>query len=702
MSALSATAAHAVIASGEPPAAWIAYGFFARKRVMRFFEEQYRDGGEQSQRSQFAKWYQKLPDDQKRTDARGNREVRGDAILPGGELLSSYLNPTQVIALPSESLKRGGDKRRARDIAAANIRLIHAQLCDLHPHVNPTSTRMIELLRARCGSQMDQFGIATTQRRLRKLVSLPPDQSIDGRYRSGRKAVGIDGEMRAFLEKTYLEKRLNVAELYEAMCAFAAERHERPPFCKRTLLRWVKNPKNIDPHLAVRMRQGPKAFENTCVPYILRDYSKIRPFDIWSFDGTTANFLCKRMTNRGIKAERPTLIAMIDMGTRECVAAVLCWGETWHATLGMIKRALLTYGIPETLYYDNGSGFLKACGSAWEERTATMTQSLSIRIVNSIPGAPRGRGAIERFMGTLGAKFAKLQPGFTGTGTHDKPEGLDDLRTKNAELLPTIEQAQAALDRWVAEVYNRTPHSGDGMLGRSPVEAREARMGEVEHRIADPKVIENLTSIVIGPKMVRQSGIHHGGVVFGNNYPPVNRLIRQRVYLRIDAERADCVTLVHDKDGDPIIDSETGEPVVAFDHLSKGVTHEDLRTAQRTIAAHRKRVREDARSRGLRDKTAVEIAREYAAARGDAPAPVRIPGVARSWRVRSDAVRIARPDLVEASRSIEQQKTRGDARQLSQATGTDDPIAKLIDDYMDAPAPQPVMRTVAEMLADEY
>lgn len=143
-----------------------------------------------------------------------------------------------------------------------------------------------------------------------------------------------------------------------------------------------------------------------------------------------------------------------------------------------LNAAILQHGIPEAIYVDNGSQF-KSRGERMNN-FELFCQAYGIKVINSTPYRPQGKGKIERFYGTVENQFIaevkqKIQecPGYSLNqlnqdltmylttqyhgrihgGTHEKPVdrfGLGTLRSPNPPL-----EVQQFLERTETRMVNK-------------------------------------------------------------------------------------------------------------------------------------------------------------------------------------------------------------------------------------------------------
>ncbi|MGH3124577.1 MAG: DDE-type integrase/transposase/recombinase, partial [Streptosporangiaceae bacterium] len=102
-------------------------------------------------------------------------------------------------------------------------------------------------------------------------------------------------------------------------------------------------------------------------------------------------------------------------------------------------------GIPAVFHTGHGSDFT----SRHMEQAAA---DLGMRLVFSLPGQPRGRGKVERYLDTINQMCLAALPGYAPRGTRDR---AGQARLGLAEL-------DAALGEFIVNVYNHRVHSETG------------------------------------------------------------------------------------------------------------------------------------------------------------------------------------------------------------------------------------------------
>jgi transposase InsO family protein len=172
-------------------------------------------------------------------------------------------------------------------------------------------------------------------------------------------------------------------------------------------------------------------------PVDRRKFEAELPNDLWQSDIMHGPLLLG-----GDKRRKSYLIAFLDDHSRLIPHGRFYPSEALAPFLEAFEIALRKRGLPRKLYVDNGSAYR----SRQLEYTAA---ALGIALIHAKPYQPQGKGKIERFFKTVRTQFL---PGFAGG---------------------TIEEINAAFERWLEEEYHQRIHSA---TGQSPLKRFTAKM----------------------------------------------------------------------------------------------------------------------------------------------------------------------------------------------------------------------------------
>jgi putative transposase len=197
------------------------------------------------------------------------------------------------------------------------------------------------------------------------------------------------------------------------------------------------------------------------------------------------------------KPAKPWLTAIVDDYSRGVAGYFLGFQKAtaWQTALTLhqaIRRKddprWHIYGIPSTFYTDNGSDFI----SHHMEQVAA---DLKIALIFSLPGAPRGRGKIERFFGTVQQMLLPELPGYAPKGSHGVVPELS---------LPAFD---ALFRTWLLDDYHQRIQSE---IGSAP-QARWEAEGFLPRMPESLEQLDLLLLTVAKGRRVQQDGIHFQG-----------------------------------------------------------------------------------------------------------------------------------------------------------------------------------------------
>lgn len=271
----------------------------------------------------------------------------------------------------------------------------------------------------------------------------------------------------------------------------------------------------------------PDRFRSVGKPALGRaDQGIERVNQLWEIDASPSDVLCAD--------GRHSIYVVVDVRTRRMLALVTKTPRT-QAALMLLRRAILLWGVAETLKTDNGSDFVS-------KHMLDVLKRLGIRHHELPPYSPERKPFVERGIGTIQRGFMELMPGYIGHDVADRQAlrarksfaarlGEDDADTFCVEL-PAAE-LQARLDLWLANVYATRRH---GTLGMAP--AARAEIDSAAHpprRIADEAALSWLMMVPAngdGTRVVGKKGISVGG----RDYWCDGFIVGETVHVRLDPD----------------------------------------------------------------------------------------------------------------------------------------------------------------------
>ena len=273
--------------------------------------------------------------------------------------------------------------------------------------------------------------------------------------------------------------------------------------------------RGIDPALRTLAVEGAKRYAEVFELVYRRQAS--RPNEIWQADHTQLDLWV--VTPAGQPA-RPWLTVIEDDHSRAIAGYAVNLGAPSALQTALALRQAIwrktepgwhVCGIPAVFYTDHGSDFT----SRHMEQAAT---DLGMRLVFSLPGRPRGRGKVERYMDTINQMCLAALPGYAPRGTRD--------RAAQARL--TLAELDAALGTFIVTVYNHRVHSETGQ----PPQARWEAGGFLPRLPESLEQLDLLLLTVAKPRKIHPDGIHFQGLRYLD--PVLAAYVGESVIIRYD------------------------------------------------------------------------------------------------------------------------------------------------------------------------
>lgn len=215
---------------------------------------------------------------------------------------------------------------------------------------------------------------------------------------------------------------------------------------------------------------------------------------------------------------RPWLTIIVDDYSRAIAGYFLSFSApSAFATALALRRAIRrnedphwqVCGSPDIFYTDHGSDFT----SRHIEQVAA---DLKMQLVFSLPGAPRGRGRVERFFSTVNQLLLCQLPGYTPpctTSSASQRRGSALQPTPWATLIEplsgllTLPELDARFRAWLLDNYHQRVHSETGIAPQARWEAT----GFLPRLPASLEHLGLLLLTVIKARRVHQDGIYFQG-----------------------------------------------------------------------------------------------------------------------------------------------------------------------------------------------
>ena len=281
--------------------------------------------------------------------------------------------------------------------------------------------------------------------------------------------------------------------------------------------------------------------------------------ELWEIDASPADVL--------LKGGRHSIYLLVDIFSRRIMVHVSKTPRT-EASLLLVRKAILAWGVPEELRTDNGSDFTSE---------AFKRSVMNVGIKQDITAAfsPEQKAAVERVIGTMQRGFCTLLPGFVGHNVTDRKQ-IEQRRAFAARLGDTDENSfcvdidlnefQTYCDRWAADSYAHKIHRALGMTPHEKARSCFSPLRTIGN--------EHALDILLSPIPEQWRVVGKQGIQFdGEHYLVGSLLPGRRVYCRQHPD--DYGTLL-------CFDGEYGQFLAeAICPLRKGVSPHEVLAAAR-------------------------------------------------------------------------------------------------------------------------
>jgi|GEM_PF-4271073 len=643
----------------DAQSAWRLYGRYEASRLSVVF-----GGRGKAARKRRVAWIGRLPEEQAEKVG-GRWHVRGDALLPNGETVQQYAQGMPQAKLPGIA-REASNRKRQKMLDFLEFERMKHRFDQEHSSLSPSSGASWEAFIAVHGAWARERGLPCSRSQYYALQhKMSYGKDIDGRGKPPREPEvfvngipvphGCSAEACELFLSMYMATRGGRNQLSIAQCCRyvegEAKEHgwEWPSYS--TVRTWIH--RKIPHGAKTYARKGPKKFEASCVPKIQRDYEQIAASAWWCLDGTPMDIMCRVPDDRkNWRRARVILTGINDMRSRMLVGWDVRSTESADGILAGIRMAMRGHGAPEHAIVDNGKAYKAATGARRgtkrqrnyfaDKRIGSVFAQTGVQTHTSIPYHSWAK-QIESLWNKVKNGFDRWFWCFWGGSPDERPEGMDRWTKERIDELPTVEEVREAFAIFLDE-YHATEQSGDGTYGLSPNQIMEQFRGPI--RRVDDSLLDLLCCRTVGPVKVHRDGIRYKHVLYGQKDEAIWKLQGREVWLRIDPDRVDRVTVCQE-DGRPIC--------YAHNTRLSGATQEDLREAMRAKARYRKQMKAYMPARDFLLETPttqiLQAKRRHAMAR-EAEQRKQLP------EPETPPVTLVRPDLVKDAKRLEREERR--------------------------------------------
>lgn len=360
-------------------------------------------------------------------------------------------------------------------------------------------------------------------------------------------------------------------------------------------------------------REGEKAYDDKCAPYIRRTYDDLKPNDIWIADNHTFDVMCQDAEGNLF---RLYLTAFLDARSGIFTGYHVTTSPSSYATVIALRKGITQYGIPKEVYLDNGREFLTFdLGGLGHRRKrkddrfdpAPIFQRLGIKMTNALVRNAKAKIIERRFLDVKN-RLSKLFESYTGGTVVEKPEKLKKvLKEGNAALDESfVKQVGDLLEGYFNfQLYNGGVKADKG---KRKIDVYNEHMAETVKRVATKDDLNLMLMRSTRAQKVTRRGVHvdiSGVRIDYWDYSLLQNMLGEQVFLRYDPEDLTEVR-VYNLDDRYIMSVPTDNMTI----LKYGANVEDVKRAMAETRKGKKLEKERMRSMinaDISNKTALEI-----------------------------------------------------------------------------------------------
>ena len=308
-----------------------------------------------------------------------------------------------------------------------------------------------------------------------------------------------------------------------------------------TFYRHIQN--DIPEAVEILGRQGEKAFNDRCAPYIRRCYSDMHSNEWWIADNHTFDIISQ--TESGQK-HRLYLTAFFDARSGIFTGCYVTDAPSSQSTLIALRKGILQYGIPDNIYVDNGREFLTYdVGGLGHRQKASkkdefapppIFQRLGIKMTNAIVRNAKAKIIERRFLDVKN-QLSRLFETFTGGTVVEKPECLKTV-LKDGKI-PVDGELTATINTLLEYYFNRQPYGGAVASDRGKPRIQVYNEQLIRKRVAGENDLALMLMRSSRPQTVSRRGVKL--TIAGQQLDywtddMVFQLLGKKVYVRYDPE----------------------------------------------------------------------------------------------------------------------------------------------------------------------
>jgi len=292
-------------------------------------------------------------------------------------------------------------------------------------------------------------------------------------------------------------------------------------------------------------REGHKAFNDRCAPYIRRIYEDIVSNEWWIADNHTFDVMVR---DKDGNIHRPYLTVFLDARSGIFTGYHIADNPSSEATLIALRKGILKHGIPDNIYVDNGREFLtfdigglghrkkKPKDGVEKFEPPGVFKRLGINMTNAIVRNAKAKIIERRFLDVKN-DLSRLFNTYTGGTVVEKPERLKTVLKK--DKIYTDEEFAEHVEAILEWYFNMEEYNGAVVADKGKKKMDVFNEHLIKRRTATTEQLHLMLMRSSRAQKVTRRGVHldiAGGRIDFWNDEFVSLMLGKQVYFRYDPD----------------------------------------------------------------------------------------------------------------------------------------------------------------------
>lgn len=384
---------------------------------------------------------------------------------------------------------------------------------------------------------------------------------VDGRggWNRGKSRLDDDSIIWQNFINLYLnQSRPSVSKCYRMVSAYIAEEYPELSAEIPSEICFRRKIKTLPFAVLEYAREGDKAMQDHCVPHANRRKDEIYANDGWIMDNYTIDVIIKSDDK---KTKRLYITTVLDAKSNVLVGWNITESPDSNSTLDALRFAMLRFGIPKRLYFDNGREFttLDIAGDKRNRKVAkdkqgntpvTIVEKLGIELIFAKVRNAKAK-VVERIHRIIKEQYCTAQYGYCGGNIVERPEIIkQNIKDGNIE---TEEELRESFADFADNIYNVQPYNSSELKYKSMtlIDVWNSSIKETEFKKASEETLDLLMLRNAGFQKIKRNGVYimyHGTKVWYYSKEHTWQHIGEKVCVRYDRNAPATVRLYDEND----------------------------------------------------------------------------------------------------------------------------------------------------------